>query len=444
MKRSPLHHDSSALRFTLPVIAENILTSALGLVYSSVIGGVSASSLAAAGTGNQAMNFISSMFSCLSAGSSILVSRMTGHGDKRETSRIVERTMFMAPVLALIVAAALLLVSSPLTRLLMPGASETFFKEGLVYLQMTFLSLPGLIVYNALTGILRASGDSKAALAGAFVTNVTQLLAAVLFIRCMNLGIYGAGAAMVVCRYLGAATVFISALRHRRSFSVSPSGILHPVSGECLRILRVGLPSTFDSLAVHSGYLLINTLLIGLGQKEASVYSVLAALLTLTGICQAIASSSSTTLVGHKVGAGDLAGGRRTYLRILITALAATVVLCLTVLVFPKFFVSFFAEDAAISEESASLLWALAMFSIPAVAVNASEPAARVGGELKSIMFSSIICVWAVRVPLTWLFCYPMNLGVMGVFLANTLACWPRAIVAFLMIYRKRWGVRKL
>lgn len=42
---------SDAMRFTLPVIAENIFTTGVGLIYSAIVGGISASSLARDGHG---------------------------------------------------------------------------------------------------------------------------------------------------------------------------------------------------------------------------------------------------------------------------------------------------------------------------------------------------------------------------------------------------------
>lgn len=436
--------EDASFRFTLPVITENILTMAVGLVYSSVLGGVSVSSLAAANTGNQMMNVIIAVFSAVTTGSAIMISRLTGKNDVKQASRVVEHTMLLAPAVSAIVMLLMLLISSPVMRLLMPGANPDFLNEGLSYMRAVLLSLPALITYNALSGMLRAAGDSKSALYGAVITNAVQLLSAWFFINTLHMEIRGAGYAYVVCRYAGALFMYYAILRHHRSFVVNTKNLFHPTIGEWVHIMKVGLPSTIDSLAVQSGYLLINTLLIGLGQQQASVYSVLATLVTLTGICQGIVSATTTTLVGHKVGAGQIEEGKRLQLRLMLIAFAFTTVLCAIVMVFPRFFMGLFTNDAGILEESASLTYVLIMFCLPAVGVNSTEPGARVGGEAKLVMFSCILNVWLVRLPLTWLFCYPMNMGVLGVFLANSIACTARAILGYLMIQKKSWGVRAL
>lgn len=443
-KREKAFARDSAFRFTLPVIGENLLTSSVGLIYSSILGGVSASSLAAAGTGNQAMNFIVSFFSAIVTGSAILLSRLTGQGDKRQASRMVEQAMLMAPVISLIVTVILFAFSAPFTKLIMPGASDEFLHEGLRYLRAVLLSLPGLIVYNTMSGILRAAGDSKFALFGAVITNIVQLISAYIFINVLHMEVLGAGLAYVVCRYAGAVTLCLAVLHHHRNFIVNKKNIFHPDKRECMRILKIGAPNTVDSLAVHGGYLLINTLLIGLGQQEASVYNVLATLITFTGICQGIVSASTTTLVGHKIGAGEIQNARRLHTKIVSTGLAATCLLCTLVMCFPSFFTGLFTKDALVHKESASLAWVLITFCLPAVAVNSAEPGARVGGEAKAVMISCIANVWLVRLPLTYLFCYPLHMGVMGVFLANSIACLIRAVISILLISGKRWGTKEL
>ena len=76
MKHMPSFSDET--RFTLPVIAENIFTASVSLVYSAVTGAISAGALAASNVANQAMNLVFALFTMLTTGSAILVARATG------------------------------------------------------------------------------------------------------------------------------------------------------------------------------------------------------------------------------------------------------------------------------------------------------------------------------------------------------------------------------
>ena len=70
----------SGFRFAFPVILENIFTVVIGLVFSAILGKISVSSLAAAGTGNQVISCVTAFFAIVSTGASILTALNTGKG----------------------------------------------------------------------------------------------------------------------------------------------------------------------------------------------------------------------------------------------------------------------------------------------------------------------------------------------------------------------------
>ena len=434
----------SGFRFALPVILENIFTVSIGLVFSSILGKISPSSLAAAGTGNQVISCVTAFFCIVSTGASILTALNTGKGDRKQTTEIVEHAVFLSPIVSVFVMILLLIASSPLMRVLMPGADNVFLTEGITYFRVVALSLPGLMMDNTFLSILRSSGESRVPLICTLIMNAVQIVAAAIFVGSMNLGLAGAGLAYVICRYAGMLALGYAIFKHRRAFEISLKGILKPKLPMIKRIFSMGAPNVIDGIAVQGGYIFINSLLIGLGKDVSSIYNVLQTLISFSGICQPIVSVSVTTLTGHKVGAGDIKGARRTFRSILLVGLLATVALSAVLLVFPSFFTGLFTDDVFIHQESTRLIWLTLLFAIPAVAVNASEPGVRVGGMSKIVAVSCTLCVWLIRVPLTWLFCYRFHLGVSGVFFANTIACYARASIAVWMVHSKRWGKKTL
>ena len=435
---------SDAMRFTMPVIAENIFTTGVGLIYSAIVGGISASSLAAMGTGNQAINLVVALFAVITTGGVVLTAQLTGRSDIPRASRVVEHTLLLAPASALVITVVLLAVSAPLMRLLMPGAQADFVKESTDYFRMLLLSLPGLITMNALTGLLRASGESRIALLNSILINVVQIAAAYLFINRMGMKIMGAGCAYVACRYAGAIAMVIAVFGHHRGFRVEPSRIFRPSMPVVREILRVGLPTSVDSFSVQAGYLLNNSLLIGLGVRAASTYNVIATIVTLTGICQGIGNTSAATLVGQKVGAGDLPGARRRMNAILLYTFIATTVLCLVACLFPRFFAGLFSSDPDVISDSVRIMWLILPFCYVAVSVNVTEPATRAGGDTKYVMLTCSGCVWLIRLPLTWLFCYPLKMGVAGVWLANMVSLVARTVFCLARVYGRKWGQKPL
>ena len=91
--------DSSlSVRFVLPVIWENTLTIVVGLLFSRVISGISASALAAIGMSNTVMTVAFAVFSMVTTGASVLVSRHIGAQESREAANTVEQTILLSLV----------------------------------------------------------------------------------------------------------------------------------------------------------------------------------------------------------------------------------------------------------------------------------------------------------------------------------------------------------
>ena len=178
--------------------------------------------------------------------------------------------------------------------------------------------------------------------------------------------------------------------------------------------------------------------------RAASTYNVIATIVTFTGICQGIGNTSAATLVGQKVGAGDLPGARRRMNAILLYTFIATTVLCLVACLFPRFFAGLFSSDPDVISDSVRIMWLILPFCYVAVSVNVTEPATRAGGDTKYVMLTCTGCVWLIRLPLTWLFCYPLRMGVAGVWLANMVSLVARTAFCLTRVYGRRWGQKPL
>ena len=435
---------SESARFVMPVIAENAFTVSVSLIYSAVTGAISAGSLAAATVGNQAMNMISALFAALSTGSAILTARLTGKQDEDAASRTVEQTLLLTPVLSILAAGVLLAASSFLIRLLMPGAEGEFLQEGSLYFRVILLSVPFTIMMNASAGMLRAAGQSRVVLVGTVISNAVQLAAVYLLASVGGMGLKGVALATVICRAAGCAYLTCMLLLNHRGFRVSKARIFHPDKQVIRRIFSVGLPASVDSIAVQLGYVVINSLLVNMGRTYASVVSVLNSVLVFTGITQGIGAAVSITLVGHKIGAGDIPGARRTLNSILLSCELSSFVLCVPAILFSGWSAGLFSKDADVILAASSFMWIQIPYCFSAVGVNVCEPAVRVGGDVKYAMINITVCVLLIRLPLTYLFCIRNSFGVAGIYAANITSLTARFAVDYLRIRSEKWGKREL
>lgn len=85
-----------------------------------------------------------------------------------------------------------------------------------------------------------------------------------------------------------------------------------------------------------------------------------------------------------------------------------------------------YSSDPSVQTAAAAAIVA-ALFMNPAGAsLNTLNPQLSAGGDTKSVMYTSLLGVWLIRIPLTWLFCYHWHFGASGVFIANAISLYVR------------------
>lgn len=413
--------ESSTLRFVIPVICENLLSNIVGLIFSHLIGGISASSLTTISQCNNVINVISAMATMLVTGTSILCSRLLGADERLEASHVVEQAVFLSAAAALTITALCLIFSTPLMDLLMPNAEAAVLAEGIAFFRVLIVSLLFLMLYNVFTSTLRASGDSRSPLIIAVLMCGMQLLFAWLFLRVMNLDIIGAGLVYLFARIVGFAAAFFILLRSN-DYMLSIRRMLKPNGMVFKRILKIGIPTSIESIFVQFGYLIAGSMVIGLGTFEAAVYNVANTLYSFAALPQSICATIATPIVGHLIGAHDFKKARRSGWCIGIMGMVATIMLCTLLVTFGSRLTPIYSSDVQIQQKAAKALWVVFVTCIPAISLNTFDPQLRVGGDVKYVMYVTVIAVWLIRLPLTYLLCYVWNMGAEGVFWANTLS----------------------
>ena len=266
--------ESLSFRFTLPVVAENVLTIFIGLLFSCIISTISASALAAIGMSNTVMAVVSALFSVVTTGAAVLVSRQIGAQDGLGAAETIEQSLFLALVSSLALTALCMLTAQPMLRLLMPTAEDQLFDEAVRYYQMLLLSLPFFTVHSVLSTVARSMGDSRNPMLVALLMNLCQLAFAYLLISVLHLEETGAGLAYVFCRLLGAGLMLAVLLRNHKYFVLHLRNLLHPHLRTIVRILHIGVPVSIESIFVQVGYMLGNSMAIALGTFESGVYQI--------------------------------------------------------------------------------------------------------------------------------------------------------------------------
>ena len=230
------------VKFTLPLLAGYFLSQFYVMVDTWVVGNyVSNEAYAAVSCSALITMLLIGIFNGLSAGVSTLIAQYFGAKDYDTVSDLVHTAMAMTAT----VGTGLALIGIVITPWLLALMKTPAEVEPLAatYLRIYLAGLPGLLLYNIGSGILRAVGDSKRPFYFLAVSAVMNVILDLTFVLAMGWGVPGVGWATTIAHYVSAAFVLYTLLRHQGCARVYPKKIRF--HGTLMKkILQVGLPSS--------------------------------------------------------------------------------------------------------------------------------------------------------------------------------------------------------
>ena len=232
---------SGLLRFALPLFLGQVFQQMYNMVDALVVGNLCGENALAAVTSTGSLIFlIVGFFGGVYGGVGVVIARCYGAGDEYQVKRAVG-TAVLGTVLSGAFLTLLGYFGSPILLRWMDTPAEVM-GDAVDYLDIYFLGILFVVLYNSAVGIFQAIGDSKRPLYYLIVSSVTNVALDILFVGPMNMGVRGAALATVIAQGLSAGLAFFRLSRAEGAWRVTLKGLCldKPLLKE---MLRIGLPS---------------------------------------------------------------------------------------------------------------------------------------------------------------------------------------------------------
>lgn len=191
------------LRFAVPIALGNIFQLCYSLADTRVVGStLGETALAAVGATTSISTLFIGFLSGLTNGFAILVAQQYGAGKKAGVKRYGAGTLTLGFVTACVLTLFCVGLLPFILRLL--NVPEELMGEASSYIRIILLGLVMTMLYNACAGILRAVGDTAAALVFLICSSVLNVGLDLVFILVFHMGVAGAALATVVSQSISA------------------------------------------------------------------------------------------------------------------------------------------------------------------------------------------------------------------------------------------------
>ena len=318
------------LLFTLPIIIGNILQEFYNIFDTMIVGRtLGVVKLAAVGITGSLVFFAVGFTSGNSGGCSALTSQHLGAGDMEGVKRSIAAHYVIALAEAVVLTA--LFTLSARTLLVMLNTGSDMIEYSHRYLVIIYAGLPATILYNMLSSVLRAVGDSRTPLLFLAVCSVLNILLDLVFILCLHWDVRGAAIATILSQLLSGIACLVYTQK-RFPELIPPRSAFKGIGPEVRAALKVGIPMGFNMTITAAGVLILARVLNSFGSSAVAAFTVCTKIQHLMETIMYAVSTMVATFVGQNFGA-------RRYDRIhkgirQISALAFTYLIVFSALVF--------------------------------------------------------------------------------------------------------------
>lgn len=417
------------LLVALPIMGTQLMQMAYNLTDMFWLGRVGSVAVAASGTAGMYLWLSQAFLMVGRMGAEIGVSQFLGKKDKDTARKYSQTSLFIAVVLGILFAAAMVLFRHPLIRFF-PIQDPEVASQAAIYLAVTGLGIPATFISGVIMGTYNASGNSRIP----FFINAVGLVLNIVFdpllIFTFDLGITGAALATSMAQIV-VALLFLISIKFSKSRPFEKYYFwTKPDSTYVRKIFIWSTPVAVESMFFTFLSMIISRFVAEWGTLAMAVQRVGSQVESLSWLIGGGFSSAITAFIGQNYGARKwerIHNGYRISIRaMLVWGAAITIILSLGA---PYFYGLFLPEPEAI-QMGTVYLRILAVCQIVACLEYDSAGAFR--GIGKTIPPSIVSITGNVlRVPLVY-FLSQTRLGLDGIWWGITLGAMIRSIWMFL------------
>ncbi len=292
------------LQFAFPLLVGNLLQQTYNIIDAAIVGqSLGAQALASVGASTSVQFLVLGFCMGSCTGFGIPVAKYFGAGDLKHMKNIIFNGAVLTAVIAVIITVLCTLLCPWILQIL--SVQSDIYANAYSYLMIIFLGLPFTLLYNYLSSILRAVGDSRTPFLFLAFSAVLNIFLDLFFILIAGWGCAGAAFATIAAQAISGILCLIVIMRRMEVLWLSKENRV--VRGDSItELLQMGLPTGLQFSITAIGSMVMQSANNGLGGDYVSAFTAGAKLKQFT-MCpfDAIATSVSV-FCSQNYGAGKI------------------------------------------------------------------------------------------------------------------------------------------
>lgn len=445
-KQIKIHFNKKQISMLVfPLIAEQILAVSVGMADMIMVSGAGDVAVSGVSLVNTISNLLIYVFEALVAGGAVVAAQAIGAKKLKTISRVANQLILICIVSAVAICSLCLVFNRQILGLIYGTVEKKVMENAVTYFYITSFSFPFLSIYYGSTALFRAMGNTKLSMYVSFVMNLLNIGGNAVFIYGFHMGIAGVGLSTLISRVLAAIVVILMLRDQSLVIHIDRYlrlGYDRDIIG---KILKIGIPSGIDSAMFQIGKLFTQSLITSFGTASIAANAAASTIELLATIPASAMGLALTTVIGQCIGAGDTEGVKFYTKKLMLAAYAMIWMLNIVILFMTPTIASWYhlsREGDYLARQliryhsvCCMIAWPAA-FTLPAVL--------RAAGDVKYVMFTSMGCMWFLRIALAYVIGDYLGMGVLGVWIAMTIDWLGRSVCNLARLKSEKWSEKSV
>ena len=436
-------HIATILKTSLPAVIDLASQTIMWTIEAIFIGRLSASAFAGVGLAIQIILVFFSILLTFVVGASLIINRQLGARDYYQANHIFGQAMMMGIIMSLVFALIWYSGAIHIFKLIQEGGTRLARESGVTYLRTVAFFAPLLITNFVAVGIIRAIGETRTSMKINVTINLINLLLCPTLVfgwfGLPRLEVQGAALAVGIAHSIGFCMTFLTLRSRKLPLVLSFRELTTPNWTSAKELFRSGLPTTIEQLTWALGQLVVTSYAASIWVVVLSTQTLLMRIRAVLSMIYMGFSLAAMSITGKNVGAAEKTLAvrmARTAHRVMAVFVLAIVAL---MMLFSRSIVSIFTTDIDTLNLGQKAILIFAVAQIPKAINNVVSGNLRGVGELKWLMWNTILFVLALEIGLNYVAAFALGWGLYGIWGIQTLDETVRLSLNFWRFHRGKW-----
>ncbi|MEZ5942133.1 MAG: MATE family efflux transporter [Planctomycetaceae bacterium] len=434
----------TVILLALPVLGEQFLNFLVGTVDVYLAGNLpddaSLHAVSAVGASAYIGWLASLVFSLVGTGTTALISRAWGAGDRVHANKVLNRSIALSWIIGIIFLLLMQFFAPHVSRIM--GVEGDSLPIAVRYLKIDAIGLMFASVTLVASAALRGCGDMRTPMVILGIINVLNIIMSSAMVYGWGplepWGVDGIVMGTTISRTLGGVLLLAYLCFERMGLVLNFSE--WRLRGETVRrILSVGTPAAGEGLLTWIGHVIFLSMIGRLGETAYNAHIIGVRVEAISYLPAVAWGSAAATLVGQSIGANKPsraweAGHEAAFQCGLFGVLTTLLFVVRSDLVF-----ALMHNETSVRDLGVPALRLLGAFQIPLMLAIVYAHCLRGAGDTRYPVIIAIITTYVIRIPVGYFFGFVLGMGFFGVWIGMTIDISFRWILNAARYWSKKW-----